>query len=278
LEKEKWSNLFDQLEDQYDELIDNIKNDPATVEFGENVKKFAHDLVFNKRGEVDLGVMQSSLSQMKNLVVDMVKKQLAEMSLASLEFSNDTYDVKIEDMGFSGNILPEYVDFVLKHDTHLNTNDSSKDLFRQTLYFRVDHIKPEFRNFKFWYSRKSFPKIDDYGMADIKITGSGLAIYITWKLESRGGERPVATLQDVKVHIDGLEININDEATKHNILDRFLAPYAASNIKDKLGSALENLLRENLLEMNSRVNNFFESKPIDNLRERTTQQIEVGFK
>jgi len=278
MKKEKWSNLFDKLSKQFNVLLYNIKNDSTTNKFGEKIKKLAQDFALNKQGQPDLFVLEDSIIQMKNLLVPLVKDQLANIKIGKIEFHNETYDVKIEDIGFSGSFIPEQIDFHLRNDSHLDTSDSSKDTMRNILQFSVSNIKPEFRNFKFYYRRKTFPKIEDWGVADLLLSGSGAAIQITWALLAKGGQNPVARLSEVNCTIDKLEFHISGKETHHDVLDKLMLPFVSGAIKNKVSGSIEDLLKAKLGEVNARLNEFFQSRPIETLKEKTNDAMQQQFK
>jgi hypothetical protein len=277
LQEDKWNRQFDNIYNQFNKLLDNVRNDSTTQEFGQRLKQLAKDVAFNKKGYPDLYTMEESLIQVKNLLIPLFKQQLENISIGRIDFMNETYDVRIEDLGFSGSFLPEHIDFAMRNDTHLDTKDSSKDEMRHVLAFQVDNIKPEFRNFKFYYRRKTFPKIEDYGVADMKISGKGALIRVSWRISSKAGMKPVATLTDVTVHIDKLDLHIVGEKTKHDVLDRMLAPFVSKNIKDRVSSSLEDYLRSKLNEANKQLNSVLQSSPVDTLKEKANEAMQEGY-
>lgn len=278
LQKDKWNEEFNLLVDRFNVLLENIKNDSTTNQFADKLKKFGTDFAFNKQGYPDLYVMEDSVIQIKNLLIPLLKEQLANINIGRIEFSNETYDVKLEDIGFSGSFLPEHIDFSLRNDSHLNTKDSSKDSMRHSLLFQVDKIKPEFRNFKFYYRRKTFPKIEDYGVADLKVVGNGGLIRINWRIDSKAGSKPYASLSQVTVYIDKIDLHIVGEKTKHDILDKMMAPLLQSQLKHRMAQSLEEYLKNKLGEMNTQLNKFLQSSPIDKLQDKANQAMQEGYK
>jgi len=277
LQNEKWNDEFNQLYNQFKVLLDDIRNDSTTNEFANKLKKLGQDLAFNAQGYPDIFVMEDSLIQIKNLLIPLLKDQLSQINIARVDFVNDTYDVRIQDLGFSGSFLPEQIDFRMRNDSHLDTTDSSKDVMRHVLQVEVANIKPEFKNFKFYYKRKSFPHIEDYGVADMKISGHGALLRVTWKVESKAGVA-LATLSEVKCHIDKLELHIVGEKTKHDILDAILAPLVASNIKNKISGSIEDYLFRKLSEFNNQINQFLKSRPVDTLQEKANVAMQEAYK
>jgi len=278
LNKEKWTDQFNALSCSYYCVLENIRKDETTQEFGERIKKFTQDLFLNRQGYPDLFVMEDSLVQMKNLLIPLFKEQLEQIKIGKAEFHNETYDVKIEDISFGGTFLPEHIDLHILNDTHLDTADTLKNTVRQVLQFKISTIKPEFNNFKFHYLRKSFPKIEDWGMADMKITGAGASINVTWTITASQGNRPVAELKDVTCDIDKLQIKIVGKKTHHEILDKMMLPFFRPTIKNKIANTIEDLLRNRLLDMNSKINEFFQSNPLEAMTEKTNEVLQEGFK
>jgi hypothetical protein len=274
LQKDKWSNLLDDITAQFRTMLENIKNDSTTREFGERLKKLGVDFAFNKQGYPDLYVMEDSVIQVKNMLIPLLKDQLANINVGRIEFFNKDYDVRLEDLGFSGSFLPEHIDFSLRNDSHLNTKDSSRDIMRHSLVFQVDKIKPEFRNFKFYYKRKSFPKIEDYGVADMRLAGDGGLIRINWRIDAKAGSKPVATLVGVTVHIDKIDIHVVGEKTKHDVLDRLLLPFLQGAIRNKVQHSIESYLKSKLTHLNEQLNSFLQSSPIDSAKEKANQMLQ----
>jgi len=277
-QKEKWEDKFNELNFRFMVLIDNIKNDSTSKDFGEKISKFAADFALNRRGYPDINVMENSLAQMKNLLIPLFKQQLEQIKIGRVDYQGETYDAVLEDIGFSGSFLPEQIDIAVRNDFHFDSADPSKDIFQNIVQFRVSNIKPEFKNFKFSYQRKTFPKIEDWGEADLKIAGEGAFIQVTWNLVSVAGEPPVANLDMVKCEIDRLEINVFGEKTHHGVLDKMLLPFFIPTIKSKISSTIEDLLRTRLLELNSQINDFFLSKPIESLKEKANDLLEEGVR
>jgi hypothetical protein len=278
LQDEKWKKIFSVLRDQFQVLLENVKSDTATMEFQAKLEKFAKDLILNERGNPDLYVLEDSLSQLRNLVLPLFKHALENIPIKKIEIISDTYDVKIEDLVFDATtFMPEHLDFRMLNVSHVDFKHSERDVLRHQLFIQVDHIKPQFKHLKFYYRRKTFPTIEDYGVADVGLTGEGAMIRVLWTIESRGGRRPVAELSEVKCQIDKITIHIVGEATKHNILDAIMAPLMSSVIKNKMSELIEDYLRAKLNNVTVSINDFFASRPTERLKERAEEMIQSSI-
>jgi len=276
--KEKWKDQFRNIGERAKVLLNNVSNDAASRNWTKKVEKFGSDFIFNEQGQPDIFVLEDSIHQLKNLLIPLVKHALQNIPIERIEVYTDTYDVKVEDIAIDATtFLPEHLEFKMLNVSSLDFKDEEKDFIRHQLLLRVDRIRPEFKNLKFYYKRKSFPKIQDFGAADLALTGDGLSIGIVWTVESSGKEYPVATLSEVKCIIDKLAIRIIGEATKHEWLDTILAPLISNMLKNKLSTVIEDYLSQRFLELNTQLNEFLRSSPTYQLKLKADKAMKQGF-
>jgi len=278
LQNEKWKEQFRLLITKFRELLENIKRDSTTQEFLHKLEKFGKDILFNEQGLPDLFVLEDSVGQLKNLVVPLFKTLLERIPIKRIDVCSEHYDVRVEDIVFdAATFLPEHLDFKLLNASHLDFKDSRRDISRHQLLLQVDNIKPKFHHLKFYYKRKTFPHIEDYGLADLQLAGEGLMFRILWTVESKGNIRPVARLSDVTCHIDKLNIHIIGEATKHNILDAMIAPIVAGMLKNKISNMLQDYMEVKLEEINLKINRFLASHPGERLTMKADQALKQAY-
>jgi hypothetical protein len=279
LQKEKWRNDLSQLKEQFRLLLDKIRTDSTSQEWTSKFEQFGKDLLFNAQGEPDIFVLENSIYQLKNMMIPLFKRTLENIPIKRIDVSTDTYDVRVEDILFDATTFaPEHLDFKLLNVSHLDFKDERKDVVRHQMQLRVDHIKPVFKNLKFYYLRKSFPKIEDYGVADLALTGDGGTINVIWTVESRGNSQPVAILSLVECTIDKLNIHIVGEATKHDWLDAILAPLISSRIKKSIASTLEDYFKDKLNDANDRLNEWLSSRPWYQAKLKADEKLKEAYK
>jgi hypothetical protein len=125
---------------------------------------------------------------------------------------------------------------------------------------------------KFWYLRKTFPKIEDFGNVDIDLSkGKGAKIKIIWKIKSKSNRPFAFALLEVKCIIDSMDVTVKD--AKHEILDRIATSVFAANLKQSVAQGIVNAIVDSLRPMNDQMNSWFASRPIESLYERANEQI-----
>jgi len=277
-EKQEWRADLELLKSRFQTLVDNVRTDSTTQEWTSKLEKFGRDLIFNEKGLPDIFVLEDSIYQLKNLIVPLFKKTLENVPIKRIEVSTDTYDARVDDILFDATtFLPDQIDFKMLNASHMDLKNEKKDASLHQMLLQVDHIKPEFKKLKFYYRRKSFPKIEDYGIADLALKGDGACIRVIWTIESRAGGTPIAQISEVKCTIDKLNIHIVGEATKHDWLDTLLLPIFSGMIKNKISNTLEEYLRSKLNEVNTNLNEWFASRPAHLLKQKADQALKETY-
>jgi len=278
LQTKKWREAINSLNETFSGMMEKLQADTTTKNFLESFAKLGKDMALNEKGYPDLFVLEESISQVKNILVPIFKKQLANLPVKRIEMYSDTYDVILEDLLVSGTgFLPEKIEIHIANDSVLNFESETEDKMCQELQLKVEHIKPEFKNMKFYYKRKSFPTLEDYGKADLLFTGDGMSVKVLWNIEIVTGRHPVATLSQVECVIDSLSIRIVGEETKHEILDTLLAPLMASLLKSKIASMIQDYLTSQLNAVNQQLNDFFASRPIESVVQKGNVALQEAF-
>jgi len=274
----KYKMKFGMVFDSIRILITSIQYDSSTQDLSEKFKKLGMDFFMDQKGVPDLFVLQDSITQMKHLLVPLLIKQLENVPVPKIEGSTDTMEFCIENLAFSaGELLPEKFHVKTKGDLLLNLQKLEADKLLTKIYLNADHIKPIFRNVKFHYKRKKFPKIEDWGIADVDFTtGGGVFVKINWELKQKGDKPLSAQLTHVKVSIDKMEIHIKD-ASKHETLDKMAVTLFAGTLKKTLAQELVNQIVAAVNPVSDQINDFFSSRPLDTLLRQANAQLKEAY-
>jgi len=272
--KEHYKKRFNTLYVQMQVMMETVQNDATTKDFQMRLEKFTKDFAFNKEGKPDVWVLGNSVDQLRVMMGPILKKFLENIPIDRVDILSDTYDVRIENLKISGaDILPKFMDFRMDNKVHLDLKDTDLNVSKTRLVAYVHHIKPVFKDVKFQYRRKSFPKIDDFGMANIAFTGDGASLKLVWELRTVPGKPTTAVLLENRCKIDAINIEINSSQTKHSLLDRMMAVFLQQRIKHEICSSIEDYLNNNIGVINNQINSFFDQNPWEALKQKATKQI-----
>jgi cellobiose-specific phosphotransferase system component IIB len=273
-QKQNYRKRLDDLYYNLNVMLEHVQNDATTKDFQMRLEKFTKDFVMNKEGKPDVYVLGNSVDQLRVMMGPILKKYLENIPIDRIDIISDNYDLRIEDVKISGaDILPHYMDFRMDNKVHLDLKDTDLNVSRARLIAYIHHIKPQFKDVKFQYRRKSFPKIDDFGMCNLSFTGDGASLKLVWEIRSVPGKPTTAVLLENRCRIDSISIEINSSQTKHSLLDRMMAVLLQQRIKHEICRSVEDYLNNNIGVVNDQINSFFTQNPWEAVKEKATKQI-----
>jgi len=257
---------------QVNDLVESIKKDETLVDFKTSVDQLVKDFgLIGPGGQPDLIKMTSGIDQLKMLLLPVIKKMLEDIPLAKIELYSRDLDLVVEDVFMNGgDILPEMIrmnfDNRMEADLRAKGHDSSN---RTRLWVEIRGIKPVFKHFKFWYNRKTFPKLEDKGLANLLFKGNGIRFVMNWELNTAAKKETELKLRSCKCYIDSIDIQVL-EAEKHSLLDKIGASIMEGRLKRRISGAIENFMYANMESVNTQINTFFKEKPFETLIAKAT--------
>jgi hypothetical protein len=276
-QKEKFRYQTQKVFDAARAIIECIQKDSSVQDLTARLQKLGKDFGADSQGKPDLLVIQDSLMQMKNVLIPVITKQFENVSIPKIEGSSDTYDFCIENLTFAaGDLLPEKFQLKTKGDLEVNIKKIGAEKVKSKILLSIDNICPKFKDIKFHYKRKKFPKIEDYGVVDVDLsTGSGLHIQIIWALTYLPNKPAHVALKKVKCSVDKMNIHIQD--AKHEILDKMAIGLFTEKIKRAVAQEVVNGIVNAIKPLNDKINQFFESQPLQRTLESANVQMKQAY-
>lgn len=232
------SDIFDNIRD----LLNRFKEDETSQVLADSVRKFVQDMSLDASGKPSIGAIQDSLQQLKNLMLPVMIKQMENIPVARIEGSTKKYDYVLDNIVFSAyDILPDYIKFNFETSLNVDMKEFSTDKAKAYLRLNMSSIKSHINNLRFAYRKKTFPKIEDEGIADVALTGDGITINLEWEIRSYGEEPMKFFVRDVSCDIDNLKVNIKE--AQHSILDKMAVKLFSGAAKTKIEDEIETNLR-----------------------------------
>jgi len=194
-------------------------------------------------------------------MIPLLKKYLENIPIDRVDIYSKTLDASFENLSFSLNdFVPDFVSVHWDNKFKLRMRDPVlQGVMRSRLRATIDNLRPVLHRIRFSYTRKSFPKISDHGVADFAVAGKGARIKLVWELlsNSNNNEPTTATLVKAKCNISKIHITFVGAETKHSILDRLFVSLAERRIRRKLERAVEEFLVSNIGQFNEQLNTYF---------------------
>jgi hypothetical protein len=230
LQDQGYQKIVRDVLDEWHDVFMGFKSDDELNMFKSALDKLVSDFTkIDSKGNTKLDT--DAISQLKTLLVPLLVEELKFIPIPRLEGSNEDYDWTAEDIILSGyDIFPEHVKVSTATESDLSLRDVNPGWTRGYMLIAVDGIKTKMMGMKFSYKRKSFPRVEDAGIADVDISG-GINVQIRINLESElATGRLLLTTGTVYVRVDGVKVKVSE--SKHDWIYNMFPGLFATPIKD----------------------------------------------
>jgi len=231
--------------------LENIKKDSLQERLAEDASKLAKDLFLDTNGKPSFSVMATGLSNLRNLVLPIIKKNLQNVPIPPMSGTSETYDWNIEGLHLNGEeILPEHIEMKVwgKADVSL-TNTPTTTVSFITMWVR--NVQLEAKSLKFYFNRKSIPKLEERGTCDINIKGKN-EIKITWRIEGEQDKPWLFVVEQVKCYLDNFDVYIKEST--HTFLMKMITSLFSGSIKRTIEDKVEHNIVDSLALINDKMN------------------------
>jgi hypothetical protein len=271
-----WEDRFRELIEDLRVMFANVRKDVPTTDLFKRTQIFMRDFFLNSNGRPDLFVIEDSIRQFKTFMVPLLREHLKNIPIDRIEMTSPKIDFVLENLTFSAaDILPDFLETKIKNEMYMNLQGLDVDQTVHKLQLTMTHIAPVLNRVTFYYHKKTGFKIEDSGIVNVAFKGSGLTVHVHWKLITATGLITRVELASVRTFVGPLYIHF--DKAKHILLDRIAIGLMKSTIRKKIARSVADLLQTKITQMDKQINLFFESRPIERLKERADSIFESSF-
>lgn len=235
-------------------ILNSIRDDPIRRKMAADLKVLAADFVtVGRDGKPTLNL--DLVQQLKGLMIPLLTEHLKDIPVPRITGSNDTYDYEIDNLRFSaGELLPNQIHLHMEGDGDFDVQHLSTNKFVTRIVLTAENIQTNMQDIQFWFRRKSIPRTEDEGLADVEITGEGAKVLIMMTFS------PDRTLPfDVHaVRVTTDELNIKIKETRHDWLYNMMVGFFKGTIKERLDQEVQLRLKSIIYKMNHQMNQLFD--------------------
>jgi len=254
-------------------ILRSIKEDEDVKNLQVQTQKFLENFTTtdeqgNKHWDSDF------LSQLRTFIVPLLIAQLDRIPIPPVDGSNEDMDYHFEGMVLDGKqVIPDQVDIHTSSDMSLKTNALSASHARSQAFLQINNIKPQVSDVHFKFHRKTFPKISDEGVCNVRVEGdSGISIRIALELLRQGTENLYQfNLTQVNADIDSLKIEIVE--AKHDFLLKLFSSVYQQRVKALLERKIEEKIQQLFLRIQEGLNNMLTKYPPSKLKGMVTDKV-----
>jgi hypothetical protein len=196
-------------------LLDEIKHDEVINQLQESGALLLSDFTTegpNHKRVLDL----AALTEMKDIIAPILIDQLEHVPVPRIEGSDETYDYVIDNIVFSArDILPENISITTKTTSKIGV-EGAGHAAQGVVKVGIKAITTHIPNVKFFFKRKSFPRISDEGTVDVDVRGKGASLKI-WLYMDKVSTVPQFSAHSVQFILRGFDLHFRRD-TKHTFL------------------------------------------------------------
>jgi len=229
-------------------LLNNIKEDETTQRLAESLRKLVTDFACDTRGAPSAFIAADTLNQLRAFLVPVILENIKMIQLPRIEGSDEKYDFVLENVTFNGSdIMPDRVQIKTGTDINVNLKELAlEESVVSDVQLVMKDIESHMKNVEFWFKRKTFPKMEDEGRADVDIQ-SGTWIIVHWEIIAAPKDQKEQPLRirakKIQVHLGGIKIKVKE--AKHDTLLNIFTGLFSGAIRKRV----ENRLATNLFEL-----------------------------
>ncbi|KAF8508553.1 hypothetical protein JB92DRAFT_2792778 [Gautieria morchelliformis] len=237
---EKYKGQFDALFDAVGEWSTNLTHDPLNERFGHDWARLTRDLLFDAEGA--LTWKPALWKDIRSVIVPQLVDKVGYIPIPRVEYTDDDLDLVVENLALSGrNVFPNIVAAEAHNFARFSPYSTIEDESYHDFTFTLGQMQADMRDVMFYFNKKTgVAKMKDSGVADILIGGEGITA--TVHLHNAAKDAPsIFHITAIHVKVDTLKFSIRD--SKHDVLYRFLRPFATGLVKRQVQRALRDAIR-----------------------------------
>jgi len=237
LANEKYRDEFQRLQKEFEYLNDGIQSDSGVQQLQSDFKQLVGDLFLDENGQATL---HTELLRDLQIVIPNIVRKMRRLPLPEIDMSDDEMDLKIKNAVLDcADIAPSHFQFTLLADTE-------KSRVSNIVRVVISKIRARVLGADFYINKKTFPKIQDSGKADLAIYGkNGMTIAFElcpWDIEGNKEGAPALKLRRNICSIS--KLNLRLRKTQHDILYSLLSPVINAMVKTRIETAIKENVKE----------------------------------
>jgi len=226
-----------------DELLTKFKNDELVSELRKRAGILVEDLTYeDKQGNRHLDTQ--ILGNIRRVIVPVLADALKYIPIPRIEDFNEKRDYVIDNLVICGyDVIPDNIFVHLESDSWVSVRELETQRSSTRLVLSLRNLRTEIKDIKFNYTRKQFPKMEESGLATLRIGGQGATLTITFQVDQKIGDTVARfSASHVDFNIDQMDIDFNRSTLTHDIL----VPMITGVYKRNLIHAIERAVEKNL--------------------------------
>jgi len=208
----------------------------------------------------------------KNLLVERFRKTLVDVPIRRVVINSSEMDLELTNLTLEGTgMVPDNLNIKFTSFSNIQLTKDTDSIQKFKIRLSADHINPRFRGLKFDLDKKSFPALQDHGIADLAFEGRGLCTDVVVEFEFISNQISKAKLTTCSATIEKVTLNIEEQ--KHNIIGPLFTPVIQTNIRTRIENGVKQFLETKIYQIIKQLNDWFRTRPFETMMRRGNEAI-----
>ncbi|RKF59298.1 Uncharacterized protein C32A11.02c [Erysiphe neolycopersici] len=246
--KDRYRNRADQFLSEIKFLAEQFDHDPLNKRFAQATEKLFSDLGHDENGNPSF--KPQLLKDLTEIIIPTLFENIRYIPIPRIEYSDEIVDLVVENLIIeSDNFFPNI--FELANDNYIRLGRKSvSNKSRHSAFLHIAGIQMDIKDVAFYLKKKKgFPSIQDTGIVDIFLGGSGFSFTMNLSTSDSKDQENFFKIENVDVNIKNFKIKI--KKSQHKLLLAIAKPILLKIIRPALQKALELNILENARKLDS---------------------------
>ncbi|KAJ3349735.1 hypothetical protein GGF32_005308 [Allomyces javanicus] len=217
-------------------FMDALRRDRITSALARDVTLVTRSLLYEDSGR--LTFKGDLINDFRVVFLPALVAQMKYIALPRIEHRDETMDLILDNLILtSDNFLPNIMDLEMVNRASISPRNEIEDRYRHFFTINAHQIQADIHDVSFYYKKKTgFPKIKDWGVADLTLAGQGIEFVTTFEYDRWGTLQTLIPLR-VEVKVDDLRVQIHH--SKHDALYKLVSPAITTAVRRTIVTTLE---------------------------------------
>lgn len=227
------------LMSELNDFTEAMRTDPLTKELVASVRDITNDLMMDAQGNYQLKTQL--LRDVATVFLPMLFSSIKYVPIPRIEHEDDNYHLIVEDIVLSSqNFLPNLMELKMKNAALIGLRKGVESATGHSVTMNFFHIQSRIQDVPFYFRKKhGFPRISDYGVADLLIGGQGISVLLKLGIDQYSPTRTLVPRR-VMCTVDNLKLQIH--GSQRDSLYKMFGGVMSTQIKAQIQRSVETTL------------------------------------
>ncbi len=226
---DKYKTHFDDLQSEFQLIIDQFGQDSDSVRFGNSMQKLFDDLGTDENGKATF--KPNLLSDVFNVVLPTVFDRIRYVPIPRIEYSDPMIDAVIENLVLeAANIFPTNIEISTDQFHRLRMHKQTANVHKQVWTVKMSEIQADLKDVAYYVKKKEgFPGVTDKGLADFYMGGAGMEATFKIALNDAVNSNHLFDVKSCVVKANHMQISLKQ--SRHKTLFNLFKPILMTVMK-----------------------------------------------